>query len=143
MQTAVVHVGGKTFSALVADTESTRQIGLSETDNMPEDKGMLFVFDSPRDVTMNMVSMSFPLDMLFIDKDDTVIAVRSMNPGRYDTSVEDVLYVLELNEGCGRGMVGEKVHIEAVKTGVIGSARKGGRFDLHRFLRQGGIFKNK
>jgi uncharacterized membrane protein (UPF0127 family) len=96
MQTAKINIKDKTFSAVVVDTEESRQIGLSNTDHLPSGKGMLFVFDGPQDVTMNMVSMAFPLDMIFIDADDTVIAVRQLSPGRYDTSVDNVAYVHDI-----------------------------------------------
>lgn len=104
---------------------------------------MLFVFDGPQDVTMNMVSMAFPLDMIFIDADDTVIAVRQLRPGRYDTSVDNVAYVLEVNAGEGSNLVGEKVIIEETSKGVIGAARKGAKLNLIKIFRQGGLFINR
>ena len=143
MQTAKINIKGKTFSAAVVDTEETRQIGLSNTDHLPSGKGMLFVFDGPQYVTMNMVSMAFPLDMIFIDADDTVIAVRQLSPGRYDTSVDNVAYVLEVNAGEGSNLVGEKVIIEETSKGVIGAARKGTKLNLIKIFRQGGLFINR
>ena len=143
MQTAKINIKDKNFSAVVVDTEESRQIGLSNTDHLPSGKGMLFVFDGPQDVTMNMVSMAFPLDMIFIDADDTVIAVRQLSPGRYDTSVDNVAYVLEVNAGEGSNLVGEKVIIEETSKGVIGAARKGAKLNLIKIFRQGGLFINR
>ena len=68
--------GGKeVFKAEIADTPQLRQQGLMFRKEMGADQGMLFDFGAPRPVHMWMKNTFISLDMIFIRKDGTVIAV--------------------------------------------------------------------
>jgi uncharacterized membrane protein (UPF0127 family) len=54
---------------------------------------MLFDFKKEQKVTMNMKDMNYPLDMIFINMSKEVVAVRSLKPGNFETSVEGVRFV--------------------------------------------------
>jgi hypothetical protein len=45
--------------------------------------------------------------MIFINMSKEVVAVRSLKPGNFETSVEGVRFVLEVNKDEGAGLVGE------------------------------------
>jgi uncharacterized membrane protein (UPF0127 family) len=62
---------------------------------------MLFDFKKEQKVTMNMKDMNYPLDMIFINMSKEVVAVRSLKPGNFETSVEGVRFVLEVNKDEG------------------------------------------
>jgi hypothetical protein len=70
---------------------------------------MLFDFKKEQKVTMNMKDMNYPLDMIFINMSKEVVAVRSLKPGNFETSVEGVRFVLEVNKDEGAGLVGELI----------------------------------
>jgi hypothetical protein len=56
-----------------------------------------------------MKDMNYPLDMIFINMSKEVVAVRSLKPGNFETSVEGVRFVLEVNKDEGAGLVGELI----------------------------------
>ncbi len=107
--------------AAVADTFSTRYLGLSATDSLPEDRGMLFVHDSPGEYTYVMRDMSFGIDIVFIDPDETITTIHEApQPGPGEDGNEQEYpgtgqYVLEVNKGwmADRGVeVGDEIRFE-------------------------------
>ena len=69
---------------------------------MPDDEGMLFVYDEPDDLVFTMEDTSIDLDIVFIDESLTVVSVHSVKAGYEDPIEEyDVQYVLEVNYGSG------------------------------------------
>ena len=63
------------FKAEIADTPELRQKGLMFRKELAADEGMLFDFGAPRPVHMWMKNTYISLDMIFIRKDGTVIAI--------------------------------------------------------------------
>lgn len=62
-------------TAAVADTDDLRRTGLSATDSLPEDRGMLFVHGSVRDLTYWMLEMDFGIDIVFADADGVITGI--------------------------------------------------------------------
>lgn len=94
--------------AAITDTEEMKK-GLSGKPKLAEGKGLLFHFGEPQEITMNMVGMLYPLDMIFINGDRKVVSVESMKPGLNETTVKDVMCVLEVNKGEGAGLEGSEL----------------------------------
>jgi uncharacterized membrane protein (UPF0127 family) len=67
--------GKEIFKAEIADTPALRQQGLMYRKEMAPDEGMLFDFGAPRPVQMWMKNTYISLDMIFIRKDGTVVAI--------------------------------------------------------------------
>jgi len=92
-------------SAAVADSHATRYVGLSETDGLPDDRGMLFVHGDVAERTYVMRNMSFGLDIVFADADGTITAIHDAPaPGPGEDGADrrysgEAKYVLELNRG--------------------------------------------
>ena len=108
--------------AAIADNRSLRITGLSETDRLPEDRGMLFVYEEEQNLTYVMRNMSFPLDIVFVHADGTIDSVherRAPNPGENGESIRasgEGRYVLEVNRGWTdeRGVEpGDRVEFDA------------------------------
>ncbi|WP_363467727.1 DUF192 domain-containing protein [Halogeometricum borinquense] len=59
----------------VADTYEKRYTGLSATESLGTNEGMLFVHDSEGEYSYVMRDMAFPLDIVFIDADGTITAI--------------------------------------------------------------------
>ncbi|MCX8009506.1 MAG: DUF192 domain-containing protein, partial [Patescibacteria group bacterium] len=82
------------------DTQEKRTRGLSGRDFLPENKGMLFIFEKPDYYTFWMKEMKFPLDFIWIRGDEIVEITENVKPEDYQppkffTSKEKVDKVLE------------------------------------------------
>jgi uncharacterized membrane protein (UPF0127 family) len=101
--------GNETFEIFceIADTPSEQAEGLMYRVDMPQDEGMLFVFDPPRTTSFWMKNTLIPLDMIFIDEN---CVVTNVEEAIVETGVPDsqliryhsdgtVKYVLEINQG--------------------------------------------
>ena len=91
----------QTFSVRVADTEHEKFIGLSETQSLGKNDGMLFVHDTPDTYTYVMRDMSFPIDIIFIDENGTITSIHHAplpadSPTKYRGQGQ---FVLEINYG--------------------------------------------
>ncbi len=114
--TVATEVDAFMFTVEIADTEPLRTRGLMFRQRLPEDRGMLFDFETPRPVSMWMKNTLIPLDMLFIREDGTIAYIAENTvPQSLDTIgiSEPVLAVLELAGGTAkkRGIrAGDKVY---------------------------------
>ena len=101
LRTVQMKLGSRSFTLEVADTEATREHGLMKRDSVPEDHGMIFVFDAdePRDFWMK--NTRIPLDIAYVDSTGRVVSVHQMKP--YDLSATPsaapAKYAIELNLG--------------------------------------------
>lgn len=100
-----VEIGGKTYSVELAETPEQQEKGLMFRDSMPEDHGMLFIFDDSALRGFWMKNCKFPQDMLFFDGDMRLISVQkrvpacTVDPCPSYSSGAPAKYVLELNAG--------------------------------------------
>lgn len=105
-------INNKTYKVKIADTEELREEGLQGVTDLPEDEGMLFVFDEPDTVGFWMHNTPIDLDIIFIGEDEKVISV---SKGIADTEdsheADNVLYVLELNAGSGI-ITGDEIEVD-------------------------------
>jgi uncharacterized membrane protein (UPF0127 family) len=92
-----------TVTAAIADTPDLRYTGLSDTDSLPEGRGMLFVYDEVQDLTYVMRGMSFGIDIVYADDDGTIRTIHhAPEPGPGEDGNEQRYpgrgqYVLEVN----------------------------------------------
>jgi uncharacterized membrane protein (UPF0127 family) len=119
-KSGTVKLADKTLSVEIAETEALRAQGLSNRVSMPEDHGMLFIFQIPGKHTFWMKDTNFPLDFIWI-KDGKITEITpnaKTEPGIADdkltryTPQNDVDSVLEVNGGwTGRNQlrVGDSV----------------------------------
>ncbi|HWI78320.1 MAG TPA: DUF192 domain-containing protein [Ramlibacter sp.] len=89
------------IDAQVAQTTEQRMTGLMFRKEMPQQEGMLFVFEQPSRQCFWMKNTLLPLSAAFIDDDGTVVNVEDMKPQTLDShcSAKPVRYVLEMNQG--------------------------------------------
>jgi uncharacterized membrane protein (UPF0127 family) len=86
----------------VADTPDEWRYGLMNRNSMPEDAGMLFVFDDYAPRSFWMKDTLIPLDMIFIDDNRTIIDIhRNATPLSEDRIISSgpCRFVLEVNGG--------------------------------------------
>jgi hypothetical protein len=86
----------------VAGNEAERRHGLMFRRHLPENHGMIFLFDREREITMWMKNTYIPLDMVFIGDDWRVVHIaRDAEPLSTDviSSVHPASRVLEIAGG--------------------------------------------
>ena len=107
-----ITIGNKSYQVSLAETEEEQMKGLQGVHTLPEDEGVLFVFEEPGEVGFWMKDTLIPLDIIYINDDDEVIAVEQGVPGD-ETILEhsDVKYVLEVNKDSGI-KIGDELDID-------------------------------
>lgn len=116
----VIHTRGGpvTVGVEVARTDAQRMRGLMYRRDMPEDRGMIFMFREPSHQVFWMHNTLLPLDMIFIRPDRTILGVvRNATPETDDQRQVpgDSQYVLEVNGGwCARHGVADGDRVEFV-----------------------------
>ncbi|MCW6035754.1 DUF192 domain-containing protein [Spirulina subsalsa FACHB-351] len=117
---AIAQLGGQDIELEVARTPQEQAIGLMFRDEMPDNRGMLFIFSSAQRVNFWMKNVSIPLDMLFL-RDGTIQAIaRNVPPclqapcPTYGPNL-DIDQVIELRGGRAAELgvqVGDRVSID-------------------------------
>jgi len=89
------------IDAQVAATNDQRMTGLMFRQEMPQQEGMLFVFEYPSQQCFWMKNTLLPLSTAFIADDGTIVNIEDMAPQTLDShcSAKPVRYVLEMNKG--------------------------------------------
>ena len=112
MKTINLEINDKEYNVLVAQTEDEKATGLMNVEEMDDNEGMLFIYDTPQTLEFWMKDTEIPLDIIFIDSDWEVKKIAKGNP--FDETIiscDNVQYVLELNQNSGV-QVGDEVDIE-------------------------------
>ncbi|WP_036814809.1 DUF192 domain-containing protein [Phyllobacterium sp. UNC302MFCol5.2] len=112
--------GDVPFRVEVADTDEERERGLMFRTDLKDDSAMLFVFDESQLVTMWMENTPSALDMLFLDANGRISAIREHAvPFSRDiiSSGGPVRFVVEVKAGTVKRLgltIGDKVRHPAI-----------------------------
>lgn len=98
-----IKIGNKTYDVQIAETEDEKESGLQGVHYLPEDEGMLFVYEEPEEeISFWMQNTPLALDVIFINDDYEVTSVHKGEPNSETPMTgENVKFVLELNEESG------------------------------------------
>jgi uncharacterized membrane protein (UPF0127 family) len=101
LQRTVLTAGMYQVTAQVALTPQQREIGLMFRKDMPQQEGMIFIFEEPSQQCFWMKNTLLPLTAAFVADDGTIVNLVDMKPQTTDShcSVKPVRYVLEMNQG--------------------------------------------
>lgn len=98
-----VNIGNGSYKLEVAENNNDKTRGLSGRASMPDDQGMIFIYDEPDQRCMWMKDMNFPIDIIWLDENKNVIHIeKNVTPDTYPSSfcgTREAKYVIELNEG--------------------------------------------
>jgi uncharacterized protein len=85
----------------IANTREEREKGLMDRTSLPEDRGMLFVFDREQPLSFWMKNTLIPLSIAYIDSQGRIVDIQDMQPldETPHPSAEPAQYALEVNQG--------------------------------------------
>jgi len=99
-----MRLGKETFTLEIADTPKKQQLGLMHRKSMPQDRGMIFVFEDERERSFWMKNTLIPLDIVYADAAGKVVSIKQMKP-LDETGISSdgpAKYAVELNQGAAR-----------------------------------------
>src|ERR1700719_1661650 len=102
LRVAELKISNVPVTAEIADTPQASENGLMFRDSLPEDHGMLFIFEEPRKATFWMKNTKIPLSIAYINSAGKILEIKSMNPldeTIVPSSSDEVAYALEVNHG--------------------------------------------
>lgn len=96
-----LNAGMHLIQAQVAQDFEQRQIGLMWRKEMPQNEGMLFVFEQAAEQCFWMRNTLLPLTAAFVADDGTIVNLADMKPQSDEShcSKKPVRFVLEMNQG--------------------------------------------
>lgn len=99
----IIFDSGASFNVEVADSPEEQAAGLMHRLNLPENEGMLFVFEDEKPRAFWMKNTLIPLDMIFMDSNLTVVDIKHAVPCSSEPCElyhsRPAQYVLEINKG--------------------------------------------
>jgi uncharacterized membrane protein (UPF0127 family) len=97
----VLTAGIHQIEAQVALTPEQQSIGLMFRDEMPQQEGMLFIFQNASKLCFWMKNTRLPLTAAFIADDGVIVNLEDMKPQTTEShcAAKPVRYVLEMNQG--------------------------------------------
>lgn len=121
-KTPTATINNRTFEIIVADSQKEREIGLSETKSLPENQGMVFIFDRPAYYSFWMKNMTIPIDIIYINGQEIVTIQNNVQPPK-SPAESLIIYtptkpsdkVLEISAGLSKKYnfkKGDKVEID-------------------------------
>ena len=101
LQRATLNAGMHLIQVQLAQDFEQRQIGLMWRKEMPQNEGMLFVFEQPAMQCFWMRNTLLPLTAAFVSDDGSIVNLADMKPLNDDShcSKKPVRFVLEMNQG--------------------------------------------
>jgi len=90
------------IDAAVADNDELRSAGLMNIYTLPEDAGMIFLFDINRPRSFWMANTPLSLDILFVNSDMEIVRIHRNTTPYSQESIESerpAKYVIEVNAG--------------------------------------------
>jgi uncharacterized protein len=127
LPTVQMTLGDQTFTIEIASTSHQMKIGLMHRDSMPQDHGMIFIYPNDQPLNFWMKNTRIPLDILFVDSDETIVSTHTMKP--FDesgtSSQGNARWAIEINAGLVSKLglkKGDKVRIPPKASGPISLA---------------------
>ena len=75
-KTPIITINGQSFKAITAVSQQEQEVGLSETESLQQDQGMIFLFEKPDYYSFWMKNMKFPIDIIYINQ-DTIVTIKT------------------------------------------------------------------
>lgn len=89
----------------IAERPESRRIGLMGVSDLPENTGMVFLWEAPHQGSFHMLNTLIPLDIAFWDEDGRIVGIEQMQPCETEPPCptygpeQPYIGAVELNEG--------------------------------------------
>jgi hypothetical protein len=97
-----IRIDTVTLFVELAQDDEKRERGLMFRESLPENQGMLFIFDIEHRLSFWMRNTFVPLDIAFMDATGVIVDIQQMQPldeTRSYVSTFPALYAIEVNQG--------------------------------------------
>ncbi len=98
-----MRINNATISVELATTPAAQERGLGGRRNLPENQGMLFLYDKAARYSFWMKNMQFPIDIIWIDENKRVVDItKNLSPATFPNTFQPTKparYILEVNAG--------------------------------------------
>jgi len=117
---ASIGIKGTTIKVELASTAKEREMGLMFRTDLPDGRGMLFVFGEDQQLAFWMKNTSLPLSIAYVSASGRIEDIFDMQPFREDSvkTTHYVRYAIEVPQGYfGRigAAVGDQVDLSALR----------------------------
>ena len=123
-KTPIITINSHNFKVAVAASQKEQEIGLSETESLQQDQGMIFLFQKPDYYSFWMRNMKFPIDIIYINN-DTIVTIKDNAQAPKGSNDNLTIYtptshsdkVLEIQAGLSKKYNfknGDKVKIDGI-----------------------------
>jgi len=68
-----------TINSQIADNSQSRAKGLMYVQSMPQNEGMLFIYEKEQPLSFWMANTQIPLDIIFLDQNKKIVEIRKMH----------------------------------------------------------------
>jgi uncharacterized membrane protein (UPF0127 family) len=101
LSTRTLTIHGAKLTVEVAATPQTRETGLMNRFSLPQDHGMLFVFEGSEPRAFWMKNTYIPLSIAFVDSTGRILNIEDMRPRDESTqwSRGPAMYAIEVRQG--------------------------------------------
>jgi len=83
----------------VARTMFRHALGLMFRKSIPYDYSMIFILNKPSQVSIHMLFVFFPIDVIFLNEDKKIICLSRLRPWVGYKAMEDIKYIIEMKAG--------------------------------------------
>ncbi len=80
-------------------TVLSQAVGLMFRKSIPSDYSMIFVLEKPSSVSIHMLFVFFPIDVIFLDEEKRIKGLSHLKPWLGFKTMKDVKYVIEMKAG--------------------------------------------
>jgi len=98
---STIYIGDQKIQVEVADTENLRNLGLMFRRRLPDNQGMLFIFENVSPRSFWMKNTFVPLSIAYADGQGKILNIEDMSPHSLDevSSSGPAMYALEMPIG--------------------------------------------
>ncbi|QOV88509.1 DUF192 domain-containing protein [Humisphaera borealis] len=97
-----IKLGSETIRMEIAATDALRQRGLMYRTSLPQDAGMVFVFQREQELAFWMKDTRIPLDIVYLERSGRIVSIKHMAPYDINATPSEgfARYAIELNLGA-------------------------------------------